>query len=38
LKLGDRVGLFAFDAKPRLSSGTASGARAFPLLSLEIKS
>jgi len=32
LKLGDRVGLFAFDAKPRLSSGTVSGARAFPLL------
>lgn len=32
LKLGDRVGLFAFDAKKRLSSGTVSGARAFPLL------
>jgi uncharacterized protein (DUF58 family) len=32
LKLGDRVGLFAFDARPRLSSGTVSGARAFPLL------
>lgn len=32
LKLGDRVGLFAFDAKPRLSSGAVSGARAFPLL------
>ncbi len=32
LKLGDRVGLFAFDAKPRLSSGTVSGARAFPIL------
>jgi uncharacterized protein (DUF58 family) len=32
LKLGDRVGLFAFDAKPRVSSGTVSGPRAFPLL------
>ena len=32
LKLGDRVGLFAFDAKPRLSSGPVSGGRAFPLL------
>jgi uncharacterized protein (DUF58 family) len=32
LKLGDRVGLFAFDAKKRLSSGAVSGARAFPLL------
>jgi uncharacterized protein (DUF58 family) len=32
LKLGDRVGLYAFDAKPRLSSGAVSGARAFPLL------
>jgi uncharacterized protein (DUF58 family) len=32
LKLGDRVGLFAFDEKPRLKSGTVAGARAFPLL------
>jgi uncharacterized protein (DUF58 family) len=32
LKLGDRVGLFAFDARPRLSSGVATGAAAFPLL------
>ena len=32
LKLGDRVGLFAFDARPRISSGPASGAGAFPLL------
>lgn len=32
LKLGDRVGLFAFDAKPRISSGVTSGAAAFPLL------
>ena len=29
LKLGDRVGLFAFDSRPRLSSGTVSGLRAF---------
>jgi uncharacterized protein (DUF58 family) len=32
LKLGDRVGLFAFDARPRLASGLASGPQAFPLL------
>ncbi len=32
LKLGDRVGLFAFDSRPRLSSGVTSGAGAFPLL------
>jgi len=32
LKLGDKVGLFAFDAHPRVSSGVASGAGAFPLL------
>lgn len=32
LKLGDRVGLFAFDARPRISSGVTSGAAAFPLL------
>lgn len=29
LKLGDRVGLFAFDAKPRAASGVVSGANAF---------
>jgi uncharacterized protein (DUF58 family) len=32
LRLGDRVGLFAFDSKPRLASGLASGPAAFPLL------
>ncbi len=32
LRLGDRVGLFAFDEKPRLASGTVSGAGAFTLL------
>ena len=32
LRLGDRVGLFAFDEKPRLVSGTVSGAQSFPLL------
>jgi uncharacterized protein (DUF58 family) len=32
LKLGDRVGLFAFDARPRLASGMTAGAGAFPLL------
>jgi uncharacterized protein (DUF58 family) len=32
LKLGDRVGFYAFDAVPRLSSGAVSGASAFPLL------
>jgi uncharacterized protein (DUF58 family) len=32
LKLGDRVGFFGFDAKPRLFSGAVAGARAFPLL------
>ena len=32
LKLGDRVGLFAFDSRPRLASGLASGPAAFPLL------
>jgi uncharacterized protein (DUF58 family) len=32
LKMGDRVGLFAFDAKPRVSSGVVAGAQAFPLL------
>jgi uncharacterized protein (DUF58 family) len=32
LKLGDRVGLFAFDAKPRVSSGVVAGSQAFPLI------
>ena len=32
LKLGDRVGLFAFDAHPVLGSGTVSGPAAFGLL------
>jgi uncharacterized protein (DUF58 family) len=32
LRLGDRVGIFAFDSKPRLASGLASGPAAFPLL------
>jgi uncharacterized protein (DUF58 family) len=32
LKLGDRIGLFAFDAKPRLFSGAVAGVGAFPLI------
>ncbi len=32
LKTGDRVGFFAFDEKPRLTTGTVSGVGAFPLL------
>jgi uncharacterized protein (DUF58 family) len=32
LKLGDRVRLFAFDARPRIASGATAGAQAFPLL------
>jgi uncharacterized protein (DUF58 family) len=32
LKMGDRVGLFAFDAKPRVASGVVAGAQAFPLI------
>ncbi|CAN5333533.1 DUF58 domain-containing protein [soil metagenome] len=32
LKIGDRVGLFAFDSKPREASGVVAGVRAFPLL------
>ncbi|MEM8936569.1 MAG: DUF58 domain-containing protein [Pseudomonadota bacterium] len=32
LKLGDRVGFFAFDARPRLSTGFVSGSHAFALL------
>lgn len=32
LKLGDKVSFFGFDARPNLSTGFVSGARAFPLL------
>ncbi|HWE44485.1 MAG TPA: DUF58 domain-containing protein [Caulobacteraceae bacterium] len=32
LKTGDRVGFFAFDAKPRLVTGSVSGVGAFPML------
>ena len=32
LKLGDRVGLFAFDSRPRLRTGTVSGIAAFAAL------
>jgi len=32
LKLGDRIGLFAFDERPKLRSGTVAGAAAFPFL------
>jgi uncharacterized protein (DUF58 family) len=32
LKLGDRVGLFSFDARPRIASGVVAGVRAFPAL------
>jgi len=32
LKLGDRMGLYAFDSRPRLRSGSVSGVRAFPAL------
>ncbi len=32
LRLGDRVGLFAFDEKPILNSGTTAGAGAFAVL------
>lgn len=32
LRLGDRVGIFAFDEKPRISSGTVAGAQAFAAL------
>jgi uncharacterized protein (DUF58 family) len=32
LKLGDRVGFFGFDVKPRLFSGAVAGAHAFPAL------
>ncbi|HEX4096614.1 MAG TPA: DUF58 domain-containing protein [Caulobacteraceae bacterium] len=32
LKMGDRVGLYSFDERPRISTGVVSGAAAFPLL------
>lgn len=32
LKIGDRVGLFGFDARPRLSTGVAAGVGSFPML------
>ncbi len=32
LKIGDRVGMFAFDSRPRLSSAPSSGVGAFPAL------
>ncbi|MGD0865096.1 MAG: DUF58 domain-containing protein [Rhizomicrobium sp.] len=32
LKLGDRVGFFAFDEKPKFASGTLMGSAAFPQL------
>jgi uncharacterized protein (DUF58 family) len=32
LKIGDRVSLFGFDSRPRVSSGAVSGVRAFPLV------
>jgi uncharacterized protein (DUF58 family) len=32
LKTGDRVGLFAFDSRPNISSGVLAGAAAFPHL------
>jgi uncharacterized protein (DUF58 family) len=32
LRMGDRVGLFAFDSRPRLASGLVAGSQAFPLL------
>lgn len=32
LKIGDRVGLFGFDARPRLSTGVSTGVGSFPLL------
>ena len=32
LKMGDRVGFFGFDERPRLFTGAVSGAAAFPLL------
>jgi uncharacterized protein (DUF58 family) len=32
LKMGDRVGFYGFDVRPRLFSGAVSGAHAFPFL------
>ncbi len=32
LKMGDRVGMFAFDSRPRLSSAPSAGVGAFPAL------
>ncbi|MFA7263508.1 MAG: DUF58 domain-containing protein [Caulobacter sp.] len=32
LKLGDRVGLFGFDAEPRLATGITAGVSSFPLI------
>ena len=32
LKMGDRVGLYSFDERPRVSTGVVSGTAAFPLL------
>jgi uncharacterized protein (DUF58 family) len=32
LKMGDRVGLFGFDAKPNISTGAVSGVKSFNLL------
>ncbi|AGH50555.1 hypothetical protein G432_14180 [Sphingomonas sp. MM-1] len=32
LKLGDRVSLFGFDSRPRITSGAVAGARAFALI------
>ena len=32
LVTGDRIGMFAFDAKPRLSTGATSGVHSFPLI------
>ncbi len=32
LKIGDRVGLFSFDSRPRLSTGAVAGPASFPLL------
>jgi uncharacterized protein (DUF58 family) len=32
LATGDRIGMFGFDAKPRLSTGATSGVQSFPLI------
>jgi uncharacterized protein (DUF58 family) len=32
LKIGDRVGLFAFDSRPQVETGAVTGAKAFPTL------